>query len=562
VGTWFLSLLIATRSGSVTFIFDLTFISFNALSFQTSNPMQPILIDGQWITSQAAGTFQAENPATKTLLPEVYPISSWSDCEAALTAAANASVALRNVATDQLALFLDTFANLLEQRATTLVTMANAETGLPKAPRLADVELPRTTTQLRQAASAVREGSWSMPTVDTKNNIRSYFAPLGPVCVFGPNNFPFAFNSMAGGDFAAAIAAGNPVIAKANSSHPGTTYLLAQAALDALLTSGLPMATVQLLYRTSHADGERLVADARMGAIGYTGSRAAGLKLKAVADAAGKPIYLELSSVNPVVLLPGALQQRCTELAVEFSTSCLMGAGQFCTNPGLVLLVKGESTDAFIASITEKFNTSPAGTLLSRSVWQSLQTGLQTLQAAGAQRLTNASTEDAARYCHANTLLHTSGQAFLEHPHALQTEAFGNASLLVVCDDVTQLCQVIDALEGNLTGSIYSDTQGSDDAIAATVAFHLRPKVGRLLNDKMPTGVAVSPAMNHGGPYPATGHPGFTAVGIPASIHRFAMLQSFDNVRLHRLPAILQNINPQGRAWRNIDGRWTKEDIG
>ena len=178
---------------------------------------------------------------------------------------------------------------------------------LPGAPRLKDVELPRTTSQLRQAAAAAREGSWALPTIDTKLNIRSCLASIGPVWVFGPNNFPFAFNSVAGGDFAAAIAAGNPVIAKANTSHPGTTRRVAELAQQAAEKTEMPSGTVQLIYRTSHADGLRLVADARTGATGYTGSRHAGLALKAAADAAGKPIYLELSSINPVVILPGAI---------------------------------------------------------------------------------------------------------------------------------------------------------------------------------------------------------------------------------------------------------------
>ena len=164
-------------------------------------------------------------------------------------------------------------------------------------------------------------------------------------------------------------------------------------------------------------------------------------------------------------------------------------------------------------------------------------------------------------FSHANTLLRVSGQQFLDHSEALQTEAFGNASLFVVADSLNQACSIIERLEGNLTGCIYSDTQGSDDVAYDSIAPHLRQRVGRLLNDKMPTGVAVSPAMNHGGPYPATGHPGFTAVGIPASLHRFAMLQCYDGVRPHRLPELLRDANPTGRTWRLIDGRWTQGDV-
>lgn len=524
--------------------------------------VQPILIDGQWRPAAAGATFRADNPATRQPLPDEYPISSWQDCDDALAAAARAFAVLRSLPGQRLAEFLEAYAARIEARQDELVEMAHAETALPRSPRLAGVELPRTTGQLRQAAAAAREGSWVLPTIDTRANIRSCLAPLGPVWVFGPNNFPFAFGSISGGDFAAAIAAGNPVIAKANSSHPGTTRIFAEEAEAARQATGLPPGTVQLIYRTGHADGERAVADPRTGATGYTGSRSAGLKLKAAADAAGKPIYLELSSVNPVVVLPGALCERDEKLAEEFAASCLMGTGQFCTNPGLVLLIRGDATEAFVRRVAERFQAAPVGTLLSRAVETSLRSSLQTLRAAGAQVLVGDTPGGGQGYCHANTLLSVTGEQFLREAEALQTEAFGNCSLLVIAEDIEQSCRVLDRLEGNLTGCVYTDTAGSDDAAYERIASHLRQRVGRLLNDKMPTGVAVSPAMNHGGPYPATGHPGFTAVGIPASLRRFAALQCYDNVRPHRLPPCLQDQNPNGTMWRWIDGRWTQTDVG
>ncbi len=517
---------------------------------------QKILIAGEWRDASASSTFHAENPATKSPLPDAYPVSAWADCESALEAAAQAFRELLKTPPETIAAFLDAFAANLEGRKDDLVEMANLETGLPVAPRLGDVELPRTTGQLRQAAAATREGSWALPTIDSQAGIRSIYGPLGPVCVFGPNNFPFAFNSAAGGDFAAAIAAGNPVIAKANSSHPGTTRILAEEAHKAVEATGMPKGTVQLIYRTSHADGEKLVSDPRVGATGYTGSRSAGLKLKAAADAAGKPIYLELSSVNPVIILPGAISERGAALAEEFSMSCLMGTGQFCTNPGLVVVMEGEESETLVQDIAKRFADAPNGTLLSKGVESSLTENLGTLIAAGAEVLAGNGPGDSARYSVANTLLRVSGDRFVADPETMQTEAFGNASLIVTAKNVEQVCEIIDALEGNLTGCIYSDTGGSDDAIYDQIAPGLRQKVGRLLNDKMPTGVAVSAAMNHGGPYPATSHPGFTAVGIPGAMLRFAMLQSYDAVRPNRLPAALQDERPNDDMWRRIDGRW------
>src|SRR5580698_1445382 len=213
-----------------------------------------VLIDGKWRAADTEGTFHAENPAKAEVLPLAFPISKWTDCDAALAAAGKAAAELRSVEAAKIAAFLEAYAGNIEGAAGEIIAVAAEETGLAVTPRLKDVELPRTTNQLRQAAEAARDGSWALPTIDTKINMRSAYASIGPVCVFGPNNFPFAFNSIAGGDFAAAIAAGNPVIAKANTSHPGTTRLLAEEAFAALNETALPVATVQLIYRTSHAD--------------------------------------------------------------------------------------------------------------------------------------------------------------------------------------------------------------------------------------------------------------------------------------------------------------------
>jgi len=520
--------------------------------------LHPVLIAGAWRPARATGAFSAYNPALGEKLPGEYPTSDWTDCDAALDAATAAAALLRTLPPEPRALFLEAFARRIEARRDELVEMAHLETGLARKPRLADVELPRTTGQLRQGAAAARDGSWALPTIDSKLNIRSFFAPIGPVWVFGPNNFPFAFNSAAGGDFVAAVAAGNPVIAKANSSHPGTTRLLAEEAKAAVDEAGLPPATVQLIYRTSHADGERLVSDPRTGATGYTGSRSAGLKLKAAADAAGKPIYLELSAVNPVVILPGALAERRAALVDEFVASSLMGTGQFCTNPSLVLLIAGEATEQFVAGVRARFDAAEPSPLLSSAVARALAASVETLQAAGARLVTGGSAVATAGYRFCNTLLRASGAEFLRTPARLQTEAFGNAALFVVAGDAGELAAVLQQLEGSLTGGFYTDTRGSDDALYQQLEPLLRPRVGRLLNDKMPTGVAVSPAMNHGGPYPSTGHPGFTAVGIPAALRRFAMLQCFDQVRAGRLPELLRDQPPNEQVFRLVDGEWRR----
>ena len=503
--------------------------------------LQPVLIAGEWRAARAGGSFRAENPATGEMLSAEFPVSTWLDCDAALNAAVETAAILRNTSPEQIARFLTRFAERIELRKDDIVGIAHTETALPVVPRLADVELPRTTGQLRQAAAAALEGAWALPVIDAKRNLRSRLEPIGPVLVFGPNNFPFAYNGVAGGDFAAAIAVGNPVIAKAHPCHPGTTQLLAAEAFAAVQEAGLPPATVQMIYHLGPEDGLRLVADKRLGAVGFTGSRAAGLKLKAAADAAGKPFYAELSSLNPVVILPGALAERGGQVVAEFTASCLMASGQFCTSPGLTILLAGPDAEKFIADVKAKLEETVPGTLLSSGVARGLAANVKRLRDAGAELLTGGTPLAGNKF--ANTLLRVSGDVFLASPEEFQTEAFGNASLAVVVRDVSQAAALLSRLEGNLTGCIYSDTTGRDEALYEKLSPLLRVRVGRLLNDKMPTGVAVSPAMNHGGPFPATGHPGFTAVGIPAAMRRFAMLACYDNVRPGRLPAALRDNN-------------------
>ena len=525
--------------------------------------VQPVLIAGTWRAADAEGTFEPKNPAIKEPTGEVYPVSTLKDVEEAIEAAAVAAEQIAEMGDEIVASFMERFAERIEARVDELVAMANAESGLPASPRLADIELPRTTDQLRQAATAARNRSWTMPNIDTGSNIRSLYGALGGgVAVFGPNNFPFAFNSVAGGDFAAAIAAGNPVIGKGNSSHPGTSRLLAEEALGAAEDTGMPAATVQLIYRTNHEVGARLVSHPKIGATGYTGSRGAGLVLKETADKAGKPIYMELSSINPVVILPGALVERGEELAGEFTTSCLMGTGQFCTNPGVILMLKGADTDTFVQATSAQFSEAPVGTMLTEAVENGMERSVGTLKGAGAEVLAGGERGGGNGFSFQNTLLKVDGATFLNDPEALQEEAFGNESLLIIADDMDQAVEVTRHFEGNLTGCIYSDSKGEDEPHYRRIEPVLRKKVGRLLNDKMPTGVAVVPSMNHGGPYPATGHPGFTAVGLPASIARFAMLECYDNVREHRLPAELRDQNPSGALWRLIDQQWSQGDVG
>ncbi len=516
-----------------------------------------ILVGGEWRPANAEATFHAANPATGQDLPLAFPVSRWSDCDLALAAATRAATELRTIKPEKIAAFLEAYADNMEAAATIIVAAAE-ETALSVTPRLKDVELPRAANQLRLAAAAARTESWRRATIDLEKNIRSCFAPIGPVVVFGPNNFPLAFNGVSGGDFAAAIAAGNPVIAKAHPLHPNTTRLLAEQAFKAIEMAGLPPATVQLIYNVSNENGLKLVSDPRVGAVGFTGSRNAGLQLKRAAEDAGKPIYLEMSSINPVIFLPGALVERSEQLAAELVDSVLAGSGQFCTSPNLVLAFDTLQTEPFLAQVARSFKERSAQPLLSAAGRKQLHEGVTALTSAGAELITGGNYVLGEGYCYANTLLHVTASQFLAAQHELQREIFGNATLAVTLRNQQELQSILRLLQGNLAGAIYSAMSGEDDEIYNAIAPLLREKVGRLLNDKMPTGVAVSPAMVHGGPYPSASHPGFTSVGIPASIHRFAKLECYDSVRSERLPALLRDTIANPSTWRTINGGWIK----
>jgi len=525
--------------------------------------VEKILVGGDWREARGpAGSFIATDPATGEPVPGEYPVSSWLDLEDALRAGADAAPEVAKAGPDRTAAFLDALASGLARRADALVEMARRETGLPAETRLRSIELPRTTGQLRQAAAACRERSWCRATIDTKLDIRSKLGPLGgPVAVFGPNNFPFAFNAVGGGDFAAALAAGNPVIAKANPILPGTTRLMAETALEALAGTGLPAAAVQLLYHFSAEDGRKLVAHPLIGASAFTGSRFAGLGLKQAADRAGKPIYLEMSSVNPVFILPGALGERGAEVAAELFASCTAGAGQFCTKPGLIVCPAGPESDGFLGGLAGAFDAQPAMVVLGRGVLTGLEAAVERLRGLGAERAAGRGTAEGPGFRFNPALFRVSGARFLERPEDFQIESFGAVTLLVLARDGAEMEAIAASLEGQLTATVFSARDGSDDALYRRLEPALRRKAGRLLNDKVPTGVAVSPAMNHGGPFPASGHPGFTAVGIPAALVRFAALQGYDNVRPGRLPPELRDANPTGGMWRLIDGAWTQRSL-
>lgn len=516
---------------------------------------QPVLIAGTWRPARAAGTYRACEPATGAPRDAVWPVSAWEDLDEALDAATAAAAELARRPGAEIATFLERYAARLEARGADLVAAAHAETALAVKPRLADVELPRMLDQLRQAAAAAREGTWRMAMIDTARNIRSAAIGLGPVVVFPPNNFPFAFGAVTGGDFAAAIAGGNPVIAKSHRSHPSVSMLAAGEAVEALRETGLPAATVQLVHAV--ADGERLVADPRVGGTGFTGGEEAGRKLFAAAAAAGRVIWVEMGAINPVVLLPGALAERGAEIAAELTTSITGSAGQMCTKPGLVFYVGDAAGAAFVAATAEKFAAVAPQVLLGPASRDSLAAAIAELVAAGARVVTGG--RPGPGPCgHEPTLLEVTGADLVSRPQSFVIEAFGNATLLVRCGSVAELRRALACSRGALGASLYAARDGRDDADVGPVVELLVEKSGRVIENRMPTGLAVTAPMQHGGPWPAAGPPFFSAVGMPWTILRFARRVCYDGWSEGRLPAVLRNAPPAGRPWRFIDGGWTQ----
>jgi NADP-dependent aldehyde dehydrogenase len=518
---------------------------------------ESVFVAGRWRPATAVATFQAVDPATATAREAVWPVSTWADCDEALDAAVAAAAELARLPADQIAAFLERFAARLEARGAELVAAAHAETGLAVKPRLTDVELPRTLDQLRQAAASAREQTWRMAMLDTEKNIRAACFGIGPVVVFPPANFPLAYGCVTGGDMAAAIAAGNPVIAKAHPGHPSVSKLAAEEALQAARETGLPAATVQLLHGLENADGEKLVADPRVGATGFTGSEVAGKKLFAAASAAGKVIWVEMGSINPVVLLPGALAERGGEIAAELTLSVTGSAGQFCTKPGLVFFVGDAAGAEFAAAVAEKFAAHGPQVLLSEPGCRRLCGGIEGLVQAGAKLLAGQAAA-AGPTSHVPTLLEVAGRELVARPDSFVVEAFGNATLLVRCGSLAELVQAVACAHGSLGASLYAARDGRDDAAFAEIVPLLVARSGRVIENRMPTGLAVTPPMQHGGPWPSAAPPFFSAVGFPWSILRFARRICFDGWTESRLPEIVRDAAPAGNPWRYVDRAWVR----
>ena len=500
------------------------------------------------------------DPANGRELEPAYGGASAAQIERACELADAAFDAYRETSLETRAQFLERIAERLLESADALVGRAMQESGLPRT-RL-EGERARTVGQLRLFAAVVRDGSWLDARIDRalpdrkplpRSDLRLRHVPLGPVAVFGASNFPLAF-SVAGGDTASALAAGCPVIVKAHPAHPGTSEIAGRAIQAAVQDCGFPEGVFSMLQGAGNALGAALVADPRIKAVGFTGSRAGGLALVRIAQQREEPIpvFAEMSSVNPVLVLPHALAARGNAIAKGFVASLTMGAGQFCTNPGIVLAIEGTETDALETQIAQLLPACAAAAMLTPAICDTYAKGVARIASHPRVKTVARGTPVASGHGGQAAFFSTRASDFIADP-ALQEEVFGASSVLVRCANVDAMRDVLAKMEGQLTVTLHMDPE--DEPAARALLPLLERKAGRILVNGWPTGVEVSHAMVHGGPFPATSDSRTTSVGSLA-IRRFLRPVCYQDFPGSLLPAALRDDSGEAIP-RLVDGKRT-----
>lgn len=513
-------------------------------------PLNGTQLIGSQNIAGSGPAFQAVNPATGQEIPPAWQGANAHQVEQAVALSTAAFASYRETALEQRAAFLEAIAQAILDLGDELIERAMLETGLPR-PRL-EGERGRTVNQLRLFARVVREGDWLDARIDhalpdrkpaPRSDLRMRQIPLGPVAVFGASNFPLAF-SVAGGDTASALAAGAPVVVKAHPAHPGTSELVGQAIRAAVQQCRLHEGVFSLLTGPGVELGLALVRHPGIQAVGFTGSRQGGIALMQAAAQRPIPIpiYAEMSSTNPVYLLPGALAARGDTLADQFAVSLTGSAGQLCTNPGLVIALDGPDLDRFIARTGQAIEAAPATTMLTTGIAQAYQCDVERLLShADVERVAQGQDDTTPAHCRASLAL-TTAQGFLADPEALGAEIFGASSLIIRCAHTDEFQAIAQALEGQLTATLHLEP-AQDGALAASLIPILELKAGRILANGFPTGVEVCDAMVHGGPFPATSDSRTTSVGTLA-IRRFLRPVCYQDIPDTLLPTALQAANP------------------
>jgi len=517
---------------------------------------------GNKLSANGTKTYKTFNPELNTENAIVFTEATAQEIDDAVNLAASVFKEYRTVSGINKAEFLNAIAEEILALDDVLIKTYCSETGLPEG--RAKGERGRTIGQLRSFANLVAEGSWVEATIDTaqpnrepmpRSDIRKMLIPLGPVVVFGASNFPLAY-STAGGDTAAALASGCPVIVKSHPMHSGTGALVASAIIKAAEKTGMPNGVFSNLNSSGIEVGQQLVAHPKVKAVGFTGSINGG---RALLDLASKraepiPVFAEMGSINPVIILPKALENRQADIAKTYASSITLGTGQFCTNPGLLLGIKSDALTSFINNVSEEITKINPSCMLHPNIKKGYISNKEKVVSQDKVTVTANYTSNVQNNYAAQAIVTVGGKTFLENP-TLHLEVFGPFSMIVQCENASELETVIASLEGQLTGTVISDA--NEVANYPAVIAALQNRVGRIIFNGVPTGVEVCESMVHGGPYPASTDSRFTAVGI-GSIKRWVRPFSYQDWPNDLLPNELKNDNPSN-IFRVIDGLRTKK---
>lgn len=519
---------------------------------------------GFHLSNQGTTMLSSYNPATGQIRSDQFVGANNEDISAVMQSAEEAFDSYRHKTPDQRATFLESIADEILNLGDELIQTAIQESALPEGRIIG--ERGRTMGQLRLFASLLRDGAWVEATIDTaqpdreplpKPDIRKMLRPIGPVVVFTASNFPLAF-STAGGDTASALAAGCPVVVKAHNSHLHTNELVSDAISRAAEKTGMPNGVFSSLAAEGFELGSTLVKHEKTKAVAFTGSLAGGMALYKMAISRDEPIpvFAEMGSINPVIFLPEKLENEGTQLAKTYAGSITIGVGQFCTNPGLLLGIESAALDQFCETLASEISASQPAVMLNEGIANNYSKNKETsLSQKGVELISSYNAETPGNSA-SPAVAKVSALDFLANPN-LQDEVFGPYSIVVSCENQTQLDQAVKQLHGQLTITFMgteSDLESFEQQIHGA-----EKKTGRIIYNGVPTGVEVCASMQHGGPFPAATDSRFTSVGSDA-IKRFARPVAFQNAPQFMLPVELKDENSNA-VWRYVDGHWTNTSL-
>lgn len=514
------------------------------------------------LSSNSERTFQTFNSITGDSNPTVFFEATFEEVDAAVLLAQNAFIQLKSISLEKRANFLIEIAQEIIELGDVLIQMYCLESGLSE--QRAVTERSRTIFQLNSFAKEILNGDWMKASIDVadsstiplKPDLRKMMIGLGPVVVFGASNFPLAY-STAGGDTTSALAAGCPVIVKSHPMHAGTGELVAQAITRAAIKTEMPDGIFSNLNALGFEIGQYLVQHSGVQAVGFTGSLKGG---RALFDLANQrefpiPVFAEMGSVNPIIILPQILSEKLDIITSQLATSITNDAGQFCTKPGIVITVKSEFTNQFVSELKQKVNEQVSFSMLNPSIVERFEERKKEVLSCEIHSFSEKE-KISGNNIGQQTIVVVNAQQFLTQQE-LHDEVFGPLSIVVLCEDLGQLNSVLSSFCGQLTVSLF----GTDAEILANrnLVQQASEKTGRVIFNGVPTGVTVSPSMNHGGPYPATTDARFTAVGIDA-MQRFLRPVTFQNCPQELLPVELKDTNSLCLP-RRINGEWTRKDV-